>query len=182
MKLIPKMPSFILILIIIILFISGSNATTIDLPKGLLSIRDSAFEGDISLDEVIIHEGTQSIGNLAFANSSVKKISLPESLNYIAENAFENVNEVYVTAKEGSYAYNWAATKNNLIIEAGPVEQKIQVTAPSTLQAGADLEIQVTGTPNTVSHSVYLINTETQNVLHQTISKENGTISHSSSL
>ena len=47
-------------------------------------IEVEAFYGDDSLDEVVLPEGTVSIGSRAFANSSLRRINLPDSLTIIA--------------------------------------------------------------------------------------------------
>lgn len=78
------------------------------LPSALSVIDEQAFEGDTSLDEVILPYGIINIGSRAFADSSVTKITLPGSLTYIAPDAFEGVDNLSIAAGERSYAFNWA--------------------------------------------------------------------------
>jgi len=118
--------------------------------------------------------GTQQIQIRAFAGSSVRKIWMPDSIYSIAEDAFDGVENLSVEANEGSYAYSWAVKKEYIKITDVPADETTQIVMPTTLQAGADLEIQVFGAENTVGHSVYLINNETHDVKRQDVRKKNG--------
>ena len=81
------------------------------LPAGLKVIEEQAFYGDTSVDEVIVQEGTETIGAQAFAHSSLSAITLPGSVTSIADDAFDGCGEVEVSAQEGTYAYDWAVEK-----------------------------------------------------------------------
>ena len=85
-----------------------ATADTLVLPADMTTIEDEAFEGAASFSEVVLPDGIASIGQRAFAYSGVSAINFPESLSYIAENAFEGIESMAVTAIEGTYAYNWA--------------------------------------------------------------------------
>ena len=78
------------------------------LPAGLKRIEDQAFYGVYDIAKVIVPEGTESIGSEAFAWSSLREITLPASVTFIADDAFEGCWQVAVTAPEGSYAREWA--------------------------------------------------------------------------
>ena len=81
----------IAVLMIATLFILGAaQAATLTLPADTKVIEEEAFYGDTSLDEVVLPEGIERIGERAFANSSLRKINLPDSLQYVADNAFDN--------------------------------------------------------------------------------------------
>lgn len=80
----------------------------ITVPGSLRIVDNSAFDGDRSIQKVVLQEGIVSIRYHAFANSSLYEINLPASLRYISENAFDNTNLVTVTAEKGTYAYTWA--------------------------------------------------------------------------
>ena len=82
-------------------------AETLFLPTDLKTIEEAAFAGDTSLDQIVVPEGTLTIGSRAFANSSVKAIALPQSLTTIEEDAFLGSRPA-VSAVKGSYACNWA--------------------------------------------------------------------------
>lgn len=77
-------------------------------PASLLTIEDEAFMGAANLNEVIIAEGIKTIGARAFASSSLRKITLPVSLESISDDAFEGCMALTVVAEAGSYAYEWA--------------------------------------------------------------------------
>ncbi|MBQ9195933.1 MAG: leucine-rich repeat domain-containing protein, partial [Clostridia bacterium] len=63
-------------------------ADTLMPPAGVTAIEAEAFMGDTALDEAELPEGLLSIGSKAFAQSSLKRIYLPESLSDIAADAF----------------------------------------------------------------------------------------------
>lgn len=87
-------------------------------------IEEEAFYGDTNIDEVVLPEGIEEIGERAFAESGLRKINLPSTLSAdsIADNAFEQ--GVDVTAQEGTGAYNWA-------VEHGFIEE-YKTTLPET--------------------------------------------------
>ena len=82
-------------------------ADTLTLPSELENIGEEAFAGDGSLDEVLVPEGVHTIGPRAFAGSSVARINLPDSLTFIAEDAFQDAAPT-VMVKTKSYAWQWA--------------------------------------------------------------------------
>ena len=83
---------------------SSVLADELKLPSGLVQIENEAFMGDTSLDIVILPNGVKSIGDKAFANSSIKRIYLPESITYIGNNAFYGCNNIIGYGLEGTYA------------------------------------------------------------------------------
>lgn len=84
------------------------------LPEGTKVIEAEAFYGDTSIREVVLPEGVETIGERAFAGSGVTKVNLPETLTYIAPDAFANVKHVYAYGEYGSYAEVWAKGKSNV--------------------------------------------------------------------
>ncbi|MBR6170424.1 MAG: leucine-rich repeat domain-containing protein [Bacteroidaceae bacterium] len=69
-------------------FYGCSRLTSVTLPQTLTSIEKKAFYLCISLSFISIPEGTESIGESAFCNSMVETVIIPNSLNYIGDNAF----------------------------------------------------------------------------------------------
>jgi len=88
-------------------FGADALAAVLTLPSSTQVIGEQAFYGVTSLDEVVVPEGATEIQSGAFAHSSLNSIELPESLSYIADDAFEGVEGLTVTAPEGSYAAEW---------------------------------------------------------------------------
>ena len=71
-------------------------STTLNLPSSLKTVSARAFYGNTSLTDVVIPYGATSIGEKAFANSSVKRILIPASVNNIAADAFEGTGSDFV--------------------------------------------------------------------------------------
>ena len=56
------------------LMFSSASATSLTLPASLQNIEEEAFFGNTSIDEVILPEGIKTIGERAFAESSIASI------------------------------------------------------------------------------------------------------------
>ena len=110
------MKKFLLITLIcsILFTVLSSNISSADddgelvLPADLTAIGDMSFYLDTSVRTVIPPEGLKTIGYLAFAFSELEAIYLPESVTWIANNAFDccSDNLTAVVIKD-SYAYNY---------------------------------------------------------------------------
>lgn len=59
-----------------------------ELPKGVRIIGKYAFMSTEKLEEIVLHEGLEEIGDSAFFCSGLKKAVLPDSVKIIGENAF----------------------------------------------------------------------------------------------
>ncbi len=85
----------------------GAMADTIRLPQKIRRIESEAFSGDLSLDTVDIPWGAETIGSRAFADSGAKTVYIPDTVFYIADDAFAGTNAV-LRASEDSYARQYA--------------------------------------------------------------------------
>ena len=81
-----------------------ASADELILPSGLTVIEEEAFAGDISLDEVVLPDGLTRIESGAFAGSGVTRIYLPESITYIAPDAFDQCELVTGYGPDRTYA------------------------------------------------------------------------------
>lgn len=122
---------FIMLVAVLTILISTASAATLLLPSAAKTIEEEAFLGDTSLDEVILPEGILRIENAAFAQSSVRSINLPETLEYIADDAFEECTIETVEAVAGSYAYAWCVEKE--LLDDGVL--RIRELVPSVREA-----------------------------------------------
>lgn len=95
------------VLVVLAAFAGTARADTAVLPDGLEAIEDEAFCGDSSLWEVQLPSSLRSIGSKAFADSSVKKINFPSSIEYIAPDAFDGCSEVLAQVAYGTEAYTY---------------------------------------------------------------------------
>ena len=103
--------TFFVVLLGLVLLFSSASAATMKLPAALQTIEEEAFCGNASLDVVQIPNGVTSIGERAFADSSVKIVYLPNSLTEIADSAFDGVPSLIAHAESGSYAAQWCQRK-----------------------------------------------------------------------
>ncbi len=100
----------ILLLLIPALFLLLTLCASADeliLPAGLVTIEEEAFAGDLALDEVILPEGLATIEARAFAGSGITRIYLPESINYIAPDAFDQCLQVTGYGPDFTYASDY---------------------------------------------------------------------------
>lgn len=82
------------------------------LPDSTIEVAREAFYGDQSITKVVVPEGTLRIGPLAFAQTGLTEITLPESLVEIADDAFKDCPaKLSINAKPRSYAWRWACRK-----------------------------------------------------------------------
>ena len=83
-------------------------AAVMTLPKKVQTIDERAFYGDTSMDEVVMPYGSENIGELAFAYSGLKRITIPNTVSSIADNAFEGITGLTIAAPAGSKAQEYA--------------------------------------------------------------------------
>lgn len=81
-----------------------------NIPGTVKTIGMHAFSGCTALNNLTLKNGIEQIGDYAFAETAVRKISLPsESLTYAGENMFFNCPKLTtVYGIKGTYAYDWA--------------------------------------------------------------------------
>ena len=101
-------------------------AATLELPDALKIIAEEAFYGATSIDEVVVHDQVTEIHSKAFADSSITKINLPDSIEYIEDDAFDGCDELIASVVVGSYAYDWCSENSiNITTDADPVQPGI---------------------------------------------------------
>ncbi len=83
------------------------------LPEDITEIKAFTFAACESLREIEIPEGVVRIGECAFKDSALERITLPKSLEAIEEDAFWGCDNVKVIVSKGSYAESWA-TENGM--------------------------------------------------------------------
>ena len=127
-------------LILTILLCFGMTAfaeNTVRLPAALRELGEASFQGDTSLDSVVVPEGVSEIPAYAFAASSLKDIYLPESVETIADTAFDNTNAVlHVKSRP---AYDWAIENQMSVALESAVELTSATTEGVMLQVGFKL-------------------------------------------
>lgn len=92
-------------------FYNCKKLSSISLPKGLLSVGRSAFNGCESLSKIKLPNTVKSIGVYAFRNIPDIKITIPKSVESIADNTFDGCKNVVICGEKGSFAYEFAVEK-----------------------------------------------------------------------
>ncbi len=78
------------------------------MPGNLTKVEAEAFQGVEYVAEIVLGTHTERIEDKAFANmSGLKKITIPDSVIYIAENAFLGTDAI-ICCNQGSYAQQYA--------------------------------------------------------------------------
>ena len=113
-------------------------AETIMLPDDLLTVGDESFFGDSSIDEVVIPEGTEEIGQKAFAYSGLKNITIPNSVTSIAPDAFIGINGMTICCSANSYARRFADENGLTWIDISPYLSVIEKYRTAYLSGNAN--------------------------------------------
>lgn len=143
---------FLLILLCLFGAAVGEESDVLRLPSALTAIEDQAFYRSDSIERVVLPENMHSIGAQAFAESSLREINLPASLESIASDAFDGCENLIATVEADSYAHDWCL-KNDVahwaIASLGEEQCKIvsgkgltgELTVPSVLVSRTVVEI-----------------------------------------
>ena len=89
--------------------ICSASAGIMTFPAGIKVIGEEAFRLVAGATELILPEGVERIESKAFAGTSLQNVSLPASLEYIADDAFDPT--VYFIVIRGTPAARWAEEK-----------------------------------------------------------------------
>ena len=118
-----------LLLILALLALCGASAeVSIQLPAKLRVIGAESFAGFSDMEHVVLPEGVTEIHSRAFADTGLTEITLPSSLTYIADDAFENAPLASVNAEVGSCGYAWAVV-HGFITPSAALTAEIIATA-----------------------------------------------------
>ena len=92
---------------LLILLIASACADTVTIPSGLTEIPEGMFDGSSGLDRVVIGSNITSIGSRAFAGSSVATVSIADSVTYIADDAFDDLQNDVIVYTASTYVSNY---------------------------------------------------------------------------
>ena len=89
--------------------VSVQDMNLFTLPKGLVEIESEAFRGD-TMERVVMSSDVERIGEYAFAdNRNLRFVLIPNSVVYIADNAFSGCPNVCLLYGGSGYVRTWAA-------------------------------------------------------------------------
>ncbi len=134
------------------------------LPENLQVIETEAFYGNTSIGSVVLKGNVTEIQARAFANSSLTDINLPDSIQTIADDAFDGVGPISVTANEGSTAYTWAVEHGYIIpapVQNDPNGGLRSITVHWDASEGAQSYIVAYGTSDQYAEATEIAVTET---------------------
>lgn len=81
---------------------------SVSIPGSVVKIEPYAFAGCINLDEIRLEEGIASLSDGAFAYTNLsKEFVIPRSVSYIADDAFDDVEDLHAAVYKDSYAHKW---------------------------------------------------------------------------
>ena len=104
-----KIACILIVFACILCIHTSSFADSVNLPAGLVEVKEEAFYGNTSITEVRVPEGTTTIGPRAFSHSGLRKIYLPASVNSIDSTAFNDLTQNFmIVAPKNSYSYQYA--------------------------------------------------------------------------
>ena len=93
------------------LFIQCSMLHEIEIPSQVRIIGESAFL-ETAINKVTFHEGLTQIMDYAFKKSCIKEVTLPASLKYIGIQSFPGVDSVTLSSDDMPYGITEAITSN----------------------------------------------------------------------
>lgn len=100
-----------------VLFCVPGACADFSLPSSLTEIGEEAFCGT-AVDAVTMQDAVVSIGEYAFANiPTLQSIEIPESVSFIADNAFQGSESATIYGVAGSYAESWTEEHGMLFAE-----------------------------------------------------------------
>lgn len=138
---------FVLVLLLLSLSFSlMASADTVLIPP-VSSIEADTFLNDSSLDEVIISDGTESIGSKAFSGTALQKVTIPASVTLIAEDAFDGCDDLLAFVEKDSYAYDFCVAHDIRVYMPLTVSQQYLsdgvITLPSTTRSGTVFTLDI---------------------------------------
>lgn len=137
-----------------------------DLPADLIVIEPEAFGNLKNVGKVVLHDKIRRIESRAFADSSVREIELPKSIEFIAHNAFEGCNELTLYVYKDTYAHRWAVLNQakHVVLEDASVPE--QAYALSSLDiSGNEAFVSVTAGNASCKLVVRLLNEDDETAI-----------------
>ena len=117
-------------------FFNCMDITKIVFSKNIKEIPEGTCYPISSL-EVIISEGTESIANHVFGNSSNVRVEIPESVKTIGDEAFRSAYNPVIIGYPGSFAETYAKAKNITFIDITKSDKVImRINNPNAIMGG----------------------------------------------
>lgn len=118
----------------------GGAEGILKLPDNLVEIEAEAFSGNSSLTTADVPYGTESISSRVFANSALQKIYIPNTVYYIAEDAFAGT-DVLISAPDFSYAQMYAERNGFQWEDSGDhYPQNVALSSADILNSGFQVD------------------------------------------
>ena len=78
------------------------------MPRSLIHVEEQGFEG-VGAERIILQDSIKTINSCSFANcKNLQYINLPDSLTYIASDAFEGCDNLFIECSAGSLGEEFA--------------------------------------------------------------------------
>lgn len=149
---------FIAATLALLLCVATASAEISTMPTSLKVIDVEAFYGAKSIERVILPDGVTRIESKAFVRSGLKRINLPASLQYIAPDAFYELNDLVCTGTANTYASRYCESMDIPFVPYPEPISSIKLnTSNLTLFAGDNFQLTVDYSPVNASykHATY---------------------------
>ena len=145
--------------------VSVREMSLAELPENVKIVEENAFRG-VNIERVIVPYGAEEIHDYAFAeNENLQYISIPDSAQVIAENAFFGDSNICILCNKGSFAEQWAIEHGithmlNDRTDDGRI-QYISTPGDMTIGVGEELSVAVSiGPESAADKTVYWISSD----------------------
>ena len=119
------------------------SLTSIEIPKGVISIGDMAFYDCTSLKNIEIPESVTSIENNAFSGcKSLINIVIPASVTGIGSSVFSKCESLTIICRSGSTAETYAK-ENSIKYQTDDIGPKIESTPATNTNPSKKIEVKI---------------------------------------
>lgn len=116
-------------------FCGCTGLTEVEIPGTVEDIQWSAFNACKNLKRVKIGEGTTTVAYMAFYNTSLQSISLPNTIETIGDKAIPSTT--FIDAPTGSFAQEWAYQNNYAYSIEYTIEDSVLIIPEGTTRMPA---------------------------------------------
>jgi len=142
-------------------FESCSNISSVILPDGLEVLPSMSFFACDALTSITIPYGLRRMEESCLSYGGLKEITIPSTVNYIAEYAFSNHESITVYGCSGSYAETYAKAHNMPFVNIGIAATSVKAEkAAAEMIVGMSWEPKITLIPSNATDAITLTSSD----------------------